>query len=68
MPKIGEQYRHFKGNHYEVVGFAFCSETKQKVIIYKDLRYEGKTWVRPLEMFIGIHPTGIKRFEKVISL
>lgn len=44
-------YRHFKGNLYEVTGFATHSETLEKMVIYKPLYGKGDTWVRPIEMW-----------------
>ena len=48
--KLGK-YRHFKGNEYEVIGFANDSETLEKMVVYRALYGEGELWVRPLEMF-----------------
>lgn len=31
----GAIYRHFKGNHYVVVGVAIDSDTKEEVVVYK---------------------------------
>jgi len=44
-------YRHFKGNFYQVQGFALHSETLEKMVIYQALYGESKTWVRPLAMW-----------------
>jgi hypothetical protein len=64
-PKKGEFYRHFKGTIYQVLGYAVHSETQEEMIIYKSFKDE-KVWVRPLEMFIDIHPEHqVIRFEKV---
>jgi hypothetical protein len=63
-PKKGEFYKHFKGTIYLVLGYAIHSETQEEMIIYKSYKVE-KVWVRPLEMFIDVHSTGVKRFEKV---
>lgn len=64
-PKKGEFYRHFKGTVYQVLGYAKHSETQEEMIIYKSFKDEI-VWVRPLDMFIDIHPDqGVKRFEKV---
>ena len=41
-------YRHYKGNVYEVIGFAKHSETLEDMVIYKALYGEGGIWVRPL--------------------
>ena len=62
--KLGK-YRHFKGNEYEVLGFAVDSETEQETVIYKALYGEGKIWVRPKHMFLERTLKGgkyIKRF------
>jgi len=48
-------YEHYKGNHYEVIGFALHSETHEEMVVYKPL-YKSKfgkdmLWVRPRTMF-----------------
>lgn len=61
-------YRHYKGNQYEVVGFAKHSETLEDMVIYKALYGEGGTWVRPLSMWenpIEVDGKTVKRFEYV---
>ena len=62
------KYRHFKGNEYEVVGFAKDSETTEKVVIYKALYGDQELWVRPYEMFREIIERDgkkIRRFTKI---
>jgi len=61
-------YRHYKGNLYEVVGFATHSETLEDMVIYKPLYGERGTWVRPLSMWdnpIEVDGRTAKRFEYV---
>ena len=61
-------YRHYKGNQYEVVGFARHSETLEDMVVYKALYGERVTWVRPLAMWenlIEISGRIVKRFEYV---
>jgi len=61
-------YRHYKGNQYEVIGFAKHSETLEDMVIYKALYGEGGTWVRPLSMWdnlIEVDGETVKRFEYV---
>ena len=61
-------YRHYKGNQYEVVGFAKHSETLEDMVIYTALYGEGGTWVRPLSMWdnpIEVDGKIVKRFEHI---
>ena len=61
-------YRHYKGNQYEVIGFAKHSETLEDMVIYKALYGDQGTWVRPLSMWenlIEVDDKTVKRFEKV---
>ena len=62
------KYRHFKGNHYEVISFAVHSETLEDMVIYKALYGEEKTWVRPLVMWeetVTVGDKNVKRFERI---
>lgn len=52
--KINEVYRHFKGKYYIVIDIAFHSETQEQYVVYRQLYGEGKLWVRPLDMFLGL--------------
>ena len=45
------RYRHYKGNHYEVIGVARHSETEEELVVYRKLYDDGSLWVRPLDMF-----------------
>ena len=59
-------YRHYKGNQYEVIGFAKHSETLEDMVIYRALYGDGGTWVRPVSMWenlIEIDGKTVKRFE-----
>lgn len=51
--KIGNKYRHFKGNEYRVLHVAKHSETLEEMVVYQALYGERGIWVRPLEMFLG---------------
>ncbi len=62
------KYRHFKGNEYEVLGFAKDSETLEKMVIYQALYGEREVWVRPYNMFKEIIESDskkMKRFTKI---
>ena len=50
--KINGQYRHFKGGLYLVLDIAFDSETKEEVVVYRNLS-NNTLWVRPLTMFLS---------------
>ena len=61
-------YRHYKGNQYEVVGFAKHSETLEDMVVYKALYGDGGTWIRPLSMWdnpIEFDGKTVKRFEYI---
>ena len=47
---VGRKYRHYKGNLYEIIGFAKHSETLEDMIVYRAVS-DGKTWVRPYSMW-----------------
>lgn len=62
------RYRHFKGNFYEVIDIALCSETQEPFVVYRALYGERGLWVRPLAMFdetIERDGRQIKRFTYV---
>lgn len=61
-------YRHYKGNRYEVIGFAKHSETLEDMVVYSALYGKRGTWVRPLSMWenpIEVDGKNVKRFEYV---
>lgn len=65
--KLGK-YRHFKGNEYEVIAIAKHSETLEEMVVYKDLKNDGKVWVRPSVMWnetVERDGKVLKRFEFV---
>ncbi len=51
--KINGIYRHFKGDYYIVIDVVSYSETKEDVVVYRQLYGDGKLWVRPLDMFLS---------------
>lgn len=64
------KYRHYKGNEYEVIGFAKHSETLEELVIYKALYGERGTWARPLAMWenlIEVEGKTVKRFTFIGS-
>jgi hypothetical protein len=49
-PQIGEKFRHYKGDHYEVVSLALHSNDDEWMVVYKPL-YENPSaplFTRPL--------------------
>jgi hypothetical protein len=50
--KIGGIYKHFKGDKYLVLGVVRHSETKEEMVLYRQLYGEGELWVRPKAMFL----------------
>ena len=47
--KIGEKYKHFKGDTVEVLMIAKHSETLEELIIYS---HNNECWARPKDMFL----------------
>jgi hypothetical protein len=67
--KIGQKYRHFKGNEYLVLYLAKHSETLEDLVVYKAMYGEMGIWVRPLEMFleqVKVEGKLVNRFEEYI--
>ena len=59
-------YRHYKGNYYQVMGFARHSETLEILVVYQALYGNFGMWVRPFEMFVEniiFEAKEIPRFE-----
>ena len=57
--KIGDIIRHYKGNHYQIIGFATHSETLERLIIYRPYNIENniastKHWARPESMLTDV--------------
>ena len=51
--KIKGIYKHFKGDYYLVEDIVIHSETKEKMVLYRNLYEDMKLYVRPLEMFLS---------------
>lgn len=49
---VGGQYRHYKGNEYEIIAIGLHTETEEKMVVYRDLHHPEKVWIRPYDMFI----------------
>ncbi len=67
---VGKQYQHYKGKKYLVTGTARHSETLEELVVYECL-YEndlGRTWVRPLSMFledVTVEGKTVPRFKEL---
>jgi hypothetical protein len=62
------QYRHFKGNDYQVIGIARDSETLQPMVVYRALYGDQGLWVRSLEMFaetVVLDGQCVPRFQRL---
>ena len=65
--KVGQRYRHFKGNEYLVLHLAKHSETLEELVVYQALYGERGIWVRPLKMFlelVKVEEQLVYRFEE----
>lgn len=72
--KVGDMYRHFKGNIYEILGVAVHTETLENLVIYASLKDSKVIWARPLSNFLDkvVDPNDldnmIPRFMKIEAL
>ena len=69
MYKIGDIVKHYKGNYYQIIGFATHTETLEELIIYRPYNIVDdiagtKFWARPKNMF-DESVNGVKRFTLV---
>lgn len=48
---VGRRYKHFKERYYKVIALAEHSETGEMYVVYQALYGEGKTYIRPYDMF-----------------
>ena len=50
-PKVGEVYKHYKGDNYEVVGLALHSNDDIWMVVYKPLyeHADAQMFTRPLD-------------------
>ena len=58
---VGNIYKHFKGNEYEVISIAVDTETLRERVIYKSIT-DGKLWDREKEEWEGYKGENIERF------
>lgn len=69
-PQSGEKFRHYKGNHYEVVDIALHSNTDEWMVVYKPL-YENAVaplFTRPLHEWserVEWEENFVKRFTRI---
>ena len=63
--KVGEIYKHYKGNIYQIVALAKHSETTEDMVVYQNVEHKD-IWVRPKYMWNEIvDDKGTKRFSLV---
>ena len=61
-------YRHYKGQHYEVLGVAKHSETEEEFVVYRASYGERGLWIRPLAMFmehVDKDGVSVPRFSRI---
>lgn len=63
--KIGQLWRHYKGNHYEIFALGKHSETGDELVGYKR-REDGKVYFRPKNMFFDIVDFNNQKIQRFI--
>ena len=61
-------YRHYKGNHYQVLYLAKHAETLKDMVVYQALYGERGIWVRPASMWnetVDYQGKQVKRFTYI---
>lgn len=67
--KVGEYYKHYKGNYYQVLAIARHSETLEELVIYQG-QYtheefgDKPVWARPVDLFIEMVEKEGKTFPR----
>lgn len=61
--KVGDKFRHFKGNIYTVVSVATHTETNETLVVYCDDK--GNCWARPRDMFCS--PVDLEKYPKAMQ-
>lgn len=65
------RYRHYKGDEYEIIGFAQHTETGEECVVYRRAdkpQHTHDLWVRPASMFfenVIIDGVPQPRFERM---
>lgn len=52
LPKKNEVWQHFKKMRYMIIDIAEHTETGELFVVYKALYGNGKTYIRPVDMFM----------------
>ena len=68
QPILPGMYRHYKGNHYQVLYLAKHSETLEDMVVYQALYGERGIWVRPASMWnetVDYQGKQVKRFTYI---
>jgi hypothetical protein len=69
-------YRHYKGNHYRVYGYAVHTETEEDLVLYYRVEsvdkclvsFKETIWARPEKMFnelVEVEGSRVRRFERI---
>lgn len=53
LPQPNETWLHFKNNRYKIITLAGHTETGEIHVVYQALYGTGKTYIRPLDMFMS---------------
>lgn len=68
LPRAGDTWKHYLGGMYRVIGVARLeSDASTWMVVYQRINIDAlgqdKLWVRPLESWMEVKPSGEKKFE-----
>lgn len=58
------RWQHFKGGMYKILLFCNDSDNSNRLMVVYESLATGIKWVRPFDVFFGLHESGVPRFTR----
>jgi hypothetical protein len=62
--RVGNTYKHYKGNKYEVIGIALLESNNEPCVIYRALYNPKLTYIRPVSVWLELVDFKGKQVER----